>query len=426
MKTLWSKTPFPQITPEQKDLLIGLSLVVLIAGLYYAQWGYYLTSVTDSKVNLDFPQKYFWWADDSRDYQLTGDWIFGRSQETVIDVRPWVYPFFVGLVRTLFAANAERVLWYTQFAMWLASTALIYLTLHNATRKAFLGILGATLFFTHPSPLVLTFHGMTETLNILLLSLFCWVISAKGQARYLLAIFLFSLLTTTKPTYQIQLALLIIFVAVRAFRALGKPRLTQLGLVFLVLTPIWIQLAISFSNDRTLNISKIGPYTFKNFFVAIVYEREEQKPWRQSMQEIETWDVKQQLSYLWSHQRETLLTYRRNLIDNNQWVGSFFIRGENNRMIGFVETINAISIYLHLFMLPVMFYYLFSGKYTENKELVALIYAVFLIQTLVSGISTGQEDRLTVTGVPLWILAYLLTLHAILSAPQPATAEWSE
>jgi hypothetical protein len=419
MKNFWSKISFPKITSEQKDILIGLVMVLLIAGLYYAQWGYYLTSVTDSKVNVDFPQRYFWWADDSRDYRLTGDWMFGRTSETVIDVRPWVYPFFVGLARALFTTNAERVLWVSQFVMWMAGTALIYLTLYNATRKVFVGILGATLFFAHPSPLALTFHGMTETVNILLLCVFCWLMSAKVKSRYLLAIFLFSLLTTTKPTYQIQLALLLIYVAIRTFHALGKSSLKQVGLVLLVLAPIWIQLAISFSYNRTLSISNIGPNTFKYFFVAIVYEREENKPWRQSMQEIETWDVKQQLSYLWAHQRESLLTYRRNLIDNNQWVGSFFIRGENNRMIGFVETVNAFSIYLHLLMLPLMFYFLLSGKYTENQELVALVYATFLIQTLVSGISTGQDDRLTVTGVPLWIISYLLVLYSALSAPKP-------
>jgi uncharacterized membrane protein len=242
------------------------------------------------------------------------------------------------------------------------------------------------------------------------------------KPRYVLAILLFSLLTTTKPTYQIQLALLVMYVGIWAYRKFGKPTLKQIGLVLLVLLPIWVQLAISFSYNRTLSISNIGPNTFKYFFVAIIYEREENKPWRQSMQEIESWDVKQQLSYLWAHQRETLLTYRRNLIDNNQWVGSFFIRGENNRMIGFVEAFNAFSLYLHLFMLPLMLYFLFSTKYKENKELIALIYAVFLIQTLVSGISTGQDDRLTVTGTPLWIISYLLVLFAVLKPTQPEPA----
>ena len=107
-----------------------------------------------------------------------------------------------------------------------------------------------------------------------------------------------------------------------------------------------------------------------------------------------------------------------NTTDTNQWVGSFFIRGENNRMIGFVETVNAFSLYLHLFMLPLMFYFLLSAKYSQNKELILLIYAVFVIQTLVSGISTGQDDRLTVTGIPLWIVSYLLVIYSVFSTRQ--------
>ena len=62
----------------------------------------------------------------------------------------------------------------------------------------------------------------------------------------------------------------------------------------------------------------------------------------------------------------------------------------------------------------------------QNKELVALIYATFLIQTLVSGISTGQDDRLTVTGIPLWIISYLLVLYAVLSTPKPIPAAQPE
>src|ERR1035437_10662618 len=121
MNISWPKKIFSNLSAENKDVLLGLTLMLVIAGLYYAQWGYYLTSIPDSKVNIDSPQKYFWWADDSRDYRMTGDWMFGRSQETLIDVRPWVYPFIVGLGRTLFSGNAERVLWLSQFLMWLAS-----------------------------------------------------------------------------------------------------------------------------------------------------------------------------------------------------------------------------------------------------------------------------------------------------------------
>ena len=420
MKTAWIKKYFAKISPEGRDVLLGLALLLLVAGLYYAQWGYYLTSLSDSKVNVDLPQKYFWWADDSRDYRMTGDWMFGRSAETVIDLRPWVYPLFVGLGRAIFGQSAERVLWNSQFLMWLVSGALVYLTLYKATRLVFPGLLGAILFYSHPSPLILTYHGLTETLNIFLLCLFCWLVARRSKFSSLLLVFVFSLLTATKPTYQIQLALLVIYAAWQALRLTGKTRLRQFGLIALALIPIWIQLTFSFSYNRTLSISNIGPLTFKNYMVAVVYSRVENKDWRPSMQAIETWDTRQQLSYLLAHQRETLLTYRRNLIDNNQWVGSFFIQGQGNRMIGFVETANALAVYLHLLMLPLVLYYLFSSNYSGNKTLLAMIYTVFLIQTLVSGISTGQDDRLTVTGIPLWIITYVLVWFQLFSSSRPA------
>jgi len=53
----------------------------------------------------------------------------------------------------------------------------------------------------------------------------------------------------------------------------------------------------------------------------------------------------------------------------------------------------------------------------ENKEIIALFYLCFVLQFLTSGISTGQEDRLLITSLPLWIVAYLWVLKG-LSTPQ--------
>jgi len=74
----------------------------------------------------------------------------------------------------------------------------------------------------------------------------------------------------------------------------------------------------------------------------------------------------------------------------------------------FARTANAIASYLHLLMLPLIIYYLASAKHWENRETIALLYFCFVIQILTTGISTGQEDRLIVTALPLWIVAYLL------------------
>lgn len=395
---------------RQKDLLTGLFLVLLAAILYYAQWSLYLSEVDGSKVNIYTPQKYFWWADDSREYRATGDWLFGRSEETFIELRPWLYPLWVGAFRAALGTHAETALWLGQALMWLASVALLYLALYSVTQRPALAILGSTLFFSHPSALVLTFHGLTETLNILLLSLLLWLLTTKRPEKWFYALMLLSLLTVTKPTYQIQLGLFGLYFLVKKVQL---PKLKLAGLVALALVPIWVQLAISLAYNGRLSLSDIGPYTFKNFFVAVVHSHTENLPWRESMAAIETWGTKEQFDYLASHPREALKTYRDNLLDRNLWIGSFFLRGEGNRMAGFAQSFNALALYTHLLMLPLTFYFLLSPRYRGRQEVIAIVYAIFLIQTLVTGISTGQEDRLIVTGLPLWIFTYLTTLPAL-------------
>jgi hypothetical protein len=435
MKRIFSRKWIQDLTDQQKDATLGLFIILIVAIISYFQWAYYLTGLEDSKVNIDQPARYFWWANDSRSYRDVGEWLFGRSNITSIDHRPWLYPLMIGLARTLFAGNAESVLWVSQFLMWLGSGLLIYLSLQNTTRSTILAMLGAGFFFSHPSPLILTFHGMTETLNILLISGFCWVLTTVLQNRIYYALLLIALATVTKPIYLLFLILLVIYIIVKEQRSatqwlsspkgVSKPgamdsqtsKFRQVGLVTLLLLPIWIQLLLSFVATGKPTISNIGGYTFKNYLVADVYLRTEGTEWRETMALIEDWNLRQQLTYLWDHQRMTLLTIRSHLIDSNLLTGSFFTLGAGNRMKEFAINMNAFAAYIHLLMLPFVLYYLFSSKYRENKETIALLYLCFVLQFLTSGISTGQEDRLLITSLPLWIVAYLLVLKGI-TAPQ--------
>jgi hypothetical protein len=404
------------LTDQQKDILLGLLIVSVAAVLYYFQWAYYLTGIKDSKVNIDQPARYFWWANDSGTYREAGEWLFGRGNSTQIANRPWLYPFILGLTRTLFADNTESVMWIAQFLMWLASGILIYFALQNGTHSTILSILGAGVFYSHPSPLILTFHGMTETLNILLIAILCWVVTTKLETRFYIVLLLLSLATVVKPIYLIFLILFVIYLVLR-YRTI--PRLKQIGTIALLLTPIWIQLLLSFLATGIPTISDIGAYTFKNYWVADVYQRVEGIEWRESTKRIEDWDLQTQLDYLWKHQRETVLAYRRHIIDDNLWTGSFFTLGEGNRLNGFARTMNAVSAYIHVLMLPLIMYYLISAKYRENPNsgTIALLYFCFVIQLLTSGISTGQEDRLMITALPLWIVAYLLVLTDFILYP---------
>jgi hypothetical protein len=397
-------------------MLLGLFILLIVAVIYYFQWAYYLTGLEESKVNIDQPARYFWWANDSRSYRDVGEWLFGRSDITSIDHRPWLYPLFLGLTRTLFGGGAESVMWVLQLLMWLASGALIYLSVQNPARSTVLAMLGAGFFFSHPSPLLLTFHGMTESLNFLLISAFCWVLTTSIKYRLYYAILLIALATVTKPVYLLFVILLVIYAI---WRDKHTPRSRQVGLIVLLLLPIWIQLLLSTIAVGKPTISTIGSYTFKNYLVADVYLRTEGTEWRETTALIEDWNMQQQLSYLWDHQRMTLLTIRSHLIDSNLLTGSFYALGEGNILKEFSINMNIFAAYIHLLMLPLVLYYLLSTKYKENKETIALLYICFVLQFLTSGISTGQEDRLMITALPLWIVAYLLVLKGI--AAQPAS-----
>ena len=420
MKSLFFRKWNQNLTDQQRDTLLGLIILLIVAILYYFQWAYYLTGLEESKVNIDQPARYFWWANDSRSYRDVGEWLFGRSDITSIDHRPWLYPLFLGLTRTLFGGGAESMMWVLQLLMWLGSGALIYLSLQNTTRSTVLGMLGAGFFFSHPSPLLLTFHGMTETLNFLLTSAFCWVLTTTMPNRMFYAIFLIALATVTKPIYLLFLILLVIYVVVKYQSGsvdkrsgdINKPvsRLRQVGFIAILLLPVWIQLLLSTIAVGKPTISTIGSYTFKNYLVADVYLRTEGTEWRETMKLIEDWDMQQQLSYLWDHQRMTLLTVRSHLIDSNLLTGSFYALGNGNVLKEFSINLNRFAAYLHLLMLPLLLYYLLSAKYPLHKETIALLYLCFILQFLTSSISTGQEDRLMITALPLWIVAYILVL----------------
>jgi len=401
---------YQSLTSEQRDVLLGLIVILVIAILYYFQWAYYLTGLDGSKVNIDRPGRYFWWANDSGTYRDTGEWLFGRSDNDTIGYRPWLYPLLIGLARTLFADKAESALWFSQFLMWLGSGIFIFLALQNGTKSSPVAMIGTGIFYSHPSPLILTFHGMTESLNFLVIAIFGWLLTTTQKNRFYWVLLAIGFATVTKPIYLVLVILLAGYTFIREKQA---PRSKRIGLIALVLLPIWIQLVLSFAATGRPTISDIGGYTFKNYLVADVYMRVEGTEWRETTKLIENWDTRKQLTYLWNHQRETALTYRSHLIDSNLWTGSFFTLGEGNRTQEFALAMNAAAAYLHLLMAPLVIYYLLSSKYSDNKEIIGVAYVSFLVQFLTSGISTGQEDRLMITALPLWIVAYILVLSGM-------------
>ena len=59
MRNLLSIKRIQNLTEQQKDVLLGLFIILAVAIIYYFQWAYYLTGLEGSKVNIDQPERYF-------------------------------------------------------------------------------------------------------------------------------------------------------------------------------------------------------------------------------------------------------------------------------------------------------------------------------------------------------------------------------
>lgn len=202
-----------------------------------------------------------------------------------------------------------------------------------------------------------------------------------------------------------QLVLFLIYWAAKNFKRVNWK---TLGIGALLLIPIWIQFGLTYAYNRSITVSQIGGYTFKNYFVASVYMDNEGTKWRPTMDLIEDWDRSEQLAYLREYPLETIQVYFDNLVVDNLLTHSFFALGEGNLAKNFTRNLNYGSVFLHIIFLPLFGYFFLSSRFDwEQKEPLLIIYGIFVIQTLATGISAGQEDRLIITGLPLWITSYI-------------------
>jgi hypothetical protein len=392
-----------------RHLWVALAITLVVATVYYFAWSIPQTFAESTHIgfNMEKMDNNMWWSFDARDYRDTGDFFFGRSDSPVLNRRPWLYPLVVGTLRTITPFDPDLSLWALQFTFWLLTISLIFLTLVRATGKIWLALLATAVFWTHPSPIVMTFHGMTETLNILLLSVLAYYLfssAAQKENRNYWVIFLFSLLLATKPTYQLQLAVFLLYVL---FVSLKKWRLWRFwGKIALALLPLWIQFFITWQVLGYATVSDVGGHTLKYWTLTRVYARAEgMDDLRQIADIVEDWTTEQEIAYLLNHKQLTLTTYIANIVDEGLIADSYFIVRDDNPMNIAIQTLNKGYFYLHLLMTPLMLYLLFF--YRKGKwEAIWILYLSFAIQIAASGVSADQGDRLMITALPLWILSY--------------------
>ena len=409
---------FWEIIKENRHFLVALGITLAAATIYYFAWAIPQSYADNTHIGFEIERmdNNMWWASDARDYQETGDFFFGNSETTLLNRRPWFYPFIVGALRQFTPFDPDYSLWVAQFIFWLATAGFTLGAIFRATKKIPLAIFATGIFWTHPSIIALTFHGMTESLNTLLLAIFAFIALKPHESSkkwtenkdYWL-LFLMSLLLVTKPTYQIQLAILLLYILVKSFK---KWRVLRFwGKIALALIPLWIQLLLSWQILGTPIISDIAAPTLRYWTTTRVYAKA--KDTSATLPEIativDTWSREEEIAYLLNNKKAFFSVYFNNLVNESLLADSYFIINDDNPMNIAIMTLNKWYFYLHLLMLPLMGYMLLFN-YKGKWEAIWIIYLTFLIQILASGLSSDQGDRLIITAMPLWIVAYSFAL----------------
>jgi hypothetical protein len=249
------------------------------------------------------------------------------------------------------------------------------------------------------------------------------MIKSKTQGRKLkhtLAIvFLFALLTVTKPLFLYPFLLSIIIGLIIHFKLFfSNPK--HLFTLLLSVSPVLLQCtAMQWKYDKFI-ISTIDKLTFNRYILAQgIREVDHIKDVEASQQIAEKMTREEKFNYMWNHSDTYLELYFMNLKDNITGYGSNIIlpNQSNYKHYNNFATYYNNKIYSIFYVFLIVFAFLFlidlfSRKiYFYWKQLLFGLMLYYIIFS--SGISFWQGDRLVLSAIPIWIVFYTLILVRI-------------
>ncbi len=355
---------------------------------------------------------------DAGSYRDVADWIFGvRANPHASIQRPVFYPLILGLAMRV---GDEYGVWLVNVALWFAALNLAGIAAYRFVHQMWATIVVFVVMATNVSLIVLTFHALTETLVLALLALWSYGltrltgrITPSQVAWVLLPV---SLLTITKPEFELLLGLVIVVLAVLAWRG-ERPAMAAVAIV-LCLSPVMVQVGLMLAFNHFVGLSKIGETTIRTYYMARLYaalahssDIRAQALLTANLSNIAV------VQALLAHPGEALSMFLR-ILRENLTSGSNFITASNpllGKAVFFTNYVYAAALIVAAPLAAVALWLKRDGR-------LALLAAAALNVMVAGGLSFWQGDRLTVIALPVWLLALTLAAAQILSRTQKAAA----
>lgn len=410
---------------KKNVLLITLNVLAIILCFY----------LLNAMGIIEHIHKTVFFCPDSREYFDYAKWISGNNG-VCNPYRTFFYPLVL-----LFAEKAEGTcgIWYLQIFLWLCSCNLIYLTVLRYTGKKTLAVFSFILTASNISLIVYTAFALTEIITFFMLSVFAFSFTLskwnnKNNLLMFFILFVISTLASIKPLFQIiwYAAILIILIS-QLRKIINKP----LMILFLLLasTPVITQTVINkmmFNTFRSTSIAdlNIRDYFYRKtrFYIAkntIPYAQIDQyfgalpdSVVKKQKYEISLLSNSEIIKVLLTHWKYSLVVYQNNLVDYNLKAANqlMLINTDTLKYGMWTKTYNKSFYYIHLIMLCIWIYYLFSNfkRRTSLEYLYVLLCGVlsnYILYT--SGITFYAGDRLIVSAIGIWGSLYVVLIYLV-------------
>lgn len=344
---------------------------------------------------------------DTKQYREIADWLNGKTANVPSStrLRPLLYPLLLASVRRM--TDNAYAFWVVQFALWLSAINLASLTVYQFTKRNFLLIIAFCLMALNVSASVITFFALTETLTFFLWAGWLFLFAQTNwrdphTSQLFLLTFLLSLLTITKPIFQIHLAIFLVYIFYKHIR-----NFKQLAGVTIAIIPVALQIIINLNLHSMPSVSDISTATVKWYLAPQVYASRNAISLDDARQAIANYDSAQTLTYLIQNGTSSSAFFLQNLIENVTGASDYISYYPKPYL--FTRATNIVYLIVHIAFLPAITY-LFLTKTNPLILAIKLIYIFSTLILLTSGISFNEGDRLVMTALPLWVVVYTLVL----------------
>ncbi len=369
-------------------------------------------------ILIDFPtgfsKEFMFITPDSKEYLSTGQSFFNESVQDFLNIRPFLFPVFLGLVYSV----GGYVLWFIfQVVMWLATVNLLFASLRKLNVPLVLNIIGILFFCANFSVIAMLFHGLTEVTVIFLLSCLIYIIASSINGFFSLLslkkeLFLLVLLTVVKPLFLLPtLAFFGLLIFVHFKTLFRKPK--EILLIAIIILPIFVQVGLVKITHDKATFSEISTITYRRYLFTQLYQYNYSCERDTALIAVELMNPKE-ISAISKKQLSVLFDlYQDNLEINLNGYPVFLELSKSAKSKYFVDKMVDYNEWLYyfyqigiywavLFFLHVLYRKRFL-QYAGILFLGVLMYYIYLS----SGISAYQGDRLVIVALPVSIVFYV-------------------